>query len=278
MPTHVVLIDASYFICYRYYAVRRWWSYARGEEPAEQPFTSLRFAEKYKTTFASKLGQLPHLIGLNKTDSVVKMVALDCPATDVWRRAVWTAYKGTRKPDEDLKLAFEVARDENLFETADLRLEYPSLEADDCIALAVRHILPNTAEDLHLTIVSGDRDYLQLLGPRVRLVDLNGKVIAGSVQREGGAARDLICKVLSGDKSDNIPAVAPRIGLKTAQRLYSDPAALERLFRRKPDVEINYKRNYSLVAFEAIPTSLVTGFYEKYRAGLSNPAHPFPGA
>ena len=268
MPPHVILVDASYFICYRYYAVRRWWGYARGEDSDMGPFSSERFTEKYRTTFRCKLSELPQRVGLGEADTAVIIAALDCPAEDVWRRKIWPEYKATRAPNADLARAFQITRDENLLQGANLRIGYPELEADDCIALAVKHILPNTANDIRVTIVSSDRDYLQLLGPRVRLVDLKGNVVTGSTQADGGSARDLFCKIVSGDKSDNIPAVAPRVGPKTAARLYADSAALENLFRRNPGAQANYKRNHSLIAFDALPPALVKGFYEKYASGI----------
>jgi DNA polymerase-1 len=104
-------------------------------------------------------------------------------------------------------------------------------EADDVIGtLAVRHGGP----DLEVFLVTGDKDYYQLVTPQVRVLDLMKEEEIGidAVKERMGVPPDRITDLrgLAGDPSDNIPGV-PGIGDKTAAKLLSDYGDLEGVLR-----------------------------------------------
>ena len=71
--------------------------------------------------------------------------------------------------------------------------------------------------------------------------------------------RDLFCKIVQGDKSDNIPSVFKKCGLKTAQKMYDEPETF-RARLEKDGVQDVYERNRTLVDFNRIPQELVDDF------------------
>ena len=53
-----LLIDGSYYIFYRYYALLIWWKNARKDEPLDNPIENQEFVDKFKKTFISKIDEL----------------------------------------------------------------------------------------------------------------------------------------------------------------------------------------------------------------------------
>ena len=56
--TNYILIDGSYFIFYRVFALHVWWRNAKPEIKLENPFQNEEFVEKYKSTFNSKIEEI----------------------------------------------------------------------------------------------------------------------------------------------------------------------------------------------------------------------------
>ena len=258
---HFLLLDGSYFVFFRYHAMGLWWKRARREGEPDDPLASPRYREAFVRNFGKKVGGLGKLVGHPAKDGpLIGVLAEDCAPGTCWRRSVCSAYKGTRKQDPLAHAHFELVRQERLFDHPFLRtrLSYPGLEGDDCIALMVEEI--RRKEPLaNVTIVSSDGDFKQLLGERVRMVDLKGKVTGGE-ETPVDPERELFCKVVAGDPSDNIPAVMPRCGRKTAEAYYDDAAKWEAKLRECPEAAGVYARNLLLVDFRLIPRPLRDGF------------------
>ncbi|HUI45533.1 MAG TPA: DNA polymerase I [Nitrospirota bacterium] len=102
-------------------------------------------------------------------------------------------------------------------------------EADDVIATLARKA---EARGMDITIVTGDKDILQLIGPHIRVYDtLKEKVYESKdVEERFGVPPDRVVEImgLMGDASDNIPGV-PGIGEKTAQALIKEYGTIEKL-------------------------------------------------
>jgi len=143
-------------------------------------------------------------------------VALVFDVGNSFRNELYPAYKGQR-PDmpEDLRQQwgeFGPLAEEFGFAV----IAIPNTEADDVIGtLAVRF----ASEDVHVGIVSGDKDFCQLVNDRIHIVDLvKGKDIgpAEVVERWGVPAERIIDLLsLMGDTVDNVPGV-PGVGEKKA--------------------------------------------------------------
>jgi DNA polymerase-1 len=102
-------------------------------------------------------------------------------------------------------------------------------EADDVIATLARRA---EADGMDVTIVTGDKDILQLIGPHIRVYDtLKEKVYEpADVEERFGVPPDRVIEVmgLMGDAADNIPGV-PGIGEKTARALIQEYGTIENL-------------------------------------------------
>jgi DNA polymerase-1 len=114
-------------------------------------------------------------------------------------------------------------------------LEARGYEADDILATVVRRLQDRASLDV--VLVTGDKDALQLVGPRVRVVSVAGRTgervdyDAAKVEERWGVPPARIPDVLAlmGDSIDNIPGV-PGIGEVTAQKLGREFGSLERLY------------------------------------------------
>ena len=142
-----------------------------------------------------------------------------------FRHEIFPEYKGTRHamPDElrqQVPVIKEVLRAMGL-----TVVSKAGLEADDIIGTIASRA---EGEGLEVTILSGDRDLLQLVTDRTKL--LLPRTVKGETNVETFYAEDVLrvyqvppkgiieLKALEGDKSDNIPGV-PKIGTKTATEL-----------------------------------------------------------
>ncbi len=164
-------------------------------------------------------------------------------AGDSFREELYPEYKATReKMPDDLRSSLERVR--NIIEGFRTPVvELPGYEADDVIGtLAVR------ARDagMEAVIVSGDKDFYQLVGPGVHLLNPGrggpSGVAAEWVTEENASEKFGIPPsqvadylALIGDASDNVPG-APGIGPKTAVKLLQEFGSLEAMLAHTADV------------------------------------------
>ncbi len=109
-------------------------------------------------------------------------------------------------------------------------------EADDVIATLARHA---ESHGMDITIVTGDKDLLQLVGPRIKVYDtLKDKVYEPvDVEERFSVPPDRVVEImgLMGDASDNIPGV-PGIGEKTAQVLIKQYKTIDNLLAHTHEI------------------------------------------
>jgi len=110
-------------------------------------------------------------------------------------------------------------------------------EADDVIATLARKA---EADGIDVTIVTGDKDILQLISPHINVYDtLKDKVYkTKDVEERFGVPPDRVIEImgLMGDASDNIPGV-PGIGEKTAQMLIREYGTIENLLANVDEIK-----------------------------------------
>ena len=161
-------------------------------------------------------------------------IALDPPGP-TFRDALSPEYKATRAamPDD---LARQLPYVRRLLEA--LRapvLEIPGFEADDVLATLVERALADP--EVEVVVVSGDKDLLQLVGPRVRVLSTSGRTgepilyDEAKVRERWGVAPGQIVDVLAlmGDAIDNIKGVHG-VGEKTAVKLVAQFGSVDRLY------------------------------------------------
>lgn len=148
-----------------------------------------------------------------------------------FRHEIYAEYKANRgSPPEELVPQFSLIRDVcKVFDVPSVEQE--GFEADDLIATYAKQA---EADGYKVTIVSGDKDLMQLMGPNIELVDpiKNRALTEEDVKKKFGVAPEKVADVqaLMGDSSDNIPGV-PGIGPKTAAELITTYKDLETLLK-----------------------------------------------
>ena len=259
-----LFIDGSYFIFQRYHALQIWWKHAQkdGDLDKQDPFENEEFVEKYKSTFKSKIKELIKKLKL-KSPKII--VGKDCKRKDIWRMKLLDSYKASRSDNKFIGNFFSMVYEENLFidSGASMILSYDNLEADDCIALASKFILnnSNSVSDVKITIITNDCDYLQLASDSIDIVNMQFKSIKCKINET--PEKSLFFKIVIGDKSDNIPGVFKKCGVKTCEKYYNDKDLFNKQLEKENAFE-KFMLNKTLIDFNMIPENLVNGVYNKY--------------
>lgn len=165
--------------------------------------------------------------------------AFDHPSP-TFRHTEFGEYKATRKPaPEDFKTQIPLLKD--VLKALNIKyIEVPGFEADDIIATLAERF---KKQGFSVTILSGDRDCLQLVEDRVTaILPVRGITVVREYDRET-VKKDLGIwphqipdfKGLAGDSSDNIPGVKG-IGEKTAVSLLEQYGSLEAVYENLPGV------------------------------------------
>lgn len=159
-----------------------------------------------------------------------------------FRHEMYAAYKGTRKPmppelREQVPLMKEVLRAMHI-----QTVEQPGLEADDILGTLARRA---EKDGMEVSLVSGDRDLLQIATNRVKI--RIPKTKGGRTQIEDYYAADVEAayqvnptqfielKALMGDTADNIPGV-PKVGEKTAKDLMVTYGSIENIYAHLEEI------------------------------------------
>ena len=159
-----------------------------------------------------------------------------------FRNDIYKDYKANRsEAPEDLAPQFEYIRKSvKAFNLPSIELL--NYEADDLIATYVKEIRGLGAK---VTVISSDKDLMQLVSKDIRLYDpMKSKVIGEKeVFEKFGVKPNQVIDVqsLAGDSSDNIPGV-PGIGIKTAAELINKYKNLDTLLEKASEIKQNKRR------------------------------------
>jgi DNA polymerase-1 len=168
------------------------------------------------------------------------LVAFDARGPN-FRHRLFEGYKAGRDAQpEDLSAQLPLARELTLAHGIPI-LEVPGYEADDVIATLVAR----AGEHARVTIVSSDKDLMQLVSERVTLLDgmKERRYGPAEVEERFGVppARMLDLRALVGDPSDNIPGVKG-IGEKGAAALLAEWGDLESVLAHAGEVKAKRAR------------------------------------
>ena len=228
---HFYLIDGSGYIFRAYYALPPLTRKSDGlPTGAVSGFCSMLF----KLLEDSKSNE-------NKQKPTHFAVIFDS-ARKTFRNEIYSDYKANRaEAPDDLAPQFEYIRKSVLafnLPTVDL----VNYEADDLIATYVDQILKKGGK---VTIVSSDKDLMQLFKKNVRIFDpMKNKFISEEdIQNKFGVDPTKVIDVqaLAGDSSDNVPGV-PGIGVKTAAELINKYGDLETVLKSAHEIKQNKRR------------------------------------
>ncbi|MBB6261228.1 DNA polymerase-1 [Paenochrobactrum gallinarii] len=169
-------------------------------------------------------------------------------SSQTFRKDIYPEYKANRTaPPEDLIPQFGLIRQAT--RAFDLPcIEKEGFEADDLIATYARQA---TEAGGDVTIVSSDKDLMQLVSPQVWMYDgMKDKQIAipEVIEKWGVPPEKMIdLQSLTGDSTDNIPGI-PGIGPKTAALLLEEYGDLDTLLARAGEIKQN-KRRENIIAY-----------------------------
>ncbi|PPR70489.1 MAG: DNA polymerase I [Alphaproteobacteria bacterium MarineAlpha3_Bin2] len=227
-PQHVFLIDGSGFIFRAYYGIK-----ADMTNPAGTPVNAVFGFTK----------MVMKLIDDTNADHIAIMFD---KARKTFRSDIYAEYKANRgAPPDDLIPQFDLVRDAAKALNV-VALDMDGYEADDLIATYTRQAREQGAD---VTIVSSDKDLMQLVGPGVVMMDAMKNKIIGpdEVMEKFGVGPDKVIDVqaLAGDSSDNVPGVRG-IGVKTAAQLINEYGDLDAVLARAEEIK-QPKRRQSLI-------------------------------
>lgn len=159
-----------------------------------------------------------------------------------FRNEIYPEYKANRPPPpEDLIPQFPLVREASRAFGVET-IEKEGFEADDLIASYAEQA---KAKGARVTIISSDKDLMQLVGDRVCMVDTmkNRTICAPEVMDKFGVPPEKVVDVqaLAGDSSDNVPGV-PGIGIKTAALLINEYGDLENLLAHAHEIKQKARR------------------------------------
>lgn len=209
------LIDGSSYIFRAYYAIRHLSTSSGFPTNAVYGFSSMLF--KFMKDYN------PSLLGM----------IFDAKG-DTFRNEMYSLYKANRSaPPDDLVPQFQKIFDVvDAFNIPQFMME--GYEADDIIGTIARRM---EGEDLDIVIVTGDKDFGQLVSDRITLLDTmkNKTTRVADVIEKYGVPPDKVLDIfaLAGDAIDNIPGVKG-IGEKTAVSLIKNYGSLEALLADPP--------------------------------------------
>ena len=156
--------------------------------------------------------------------------------SQTFRNDIYDQYKANRSaPPEDLVPQFPWVRDATrAFGSPSIEMD--GFEADDLIATYARQA---EAKGARVTIISSDKDLMQLVTDRIVMLDTmkNKDIGVAQVKEKFGVSPDRVIDVqaLAGDSVDNIPGV-PGIGVKTAVLLLDEYGTLENLLDHAEEI------------------------------------------
>ncbi len=167
-------------------------------------------------------------------------------ARKTFRSEIYSDYKANRPPPpDDLIPQFALVREATKALNIAM-VEMAGYEADDLIATYARQARDMGAE---VTIVSSDKDLMQLVGGTVAMYDpmKNKQIGPAEVMERFGVGPDKVIDVqaLAGDSTDNVPGVAG-IGVKTAALLVNEYGDLDQVLARAAEIK-QPKRRQSLI-------------------------------
>ncbi len=226
-PQRLFLIDGSNYIYRAYYAIRHLSNSQGMATNAIYGFTNM----------------LLKVIRELKPDQLAVVFDSKGPT---FRKDIYPEYKANRSAmPEDL--VPQIPYIKRVVEAFNLPgIEKAGFEADDIIATLAGKF---AARGMQVTVVTGDKDLMQIVSDRVCLLDTMKDKISGPkevLERFGGADKVVEVQALAGDSSDNVPGV-PGIGEKTAKALIDEFGDVETLLASLD--QLKGKRRENLEAF-----------------------------
>ncbi len=217
-PKRLYLIDGSSYIYRAYFAIRH-----------------LSNSKGFATN--AVYGFINMLLKVVREQSPDHLAVIFDAKGPTFRKDIYPEYKANRaKMPEDLVPQIPIIKE--IVKAFNMpAIEQAGFEADDIIATLAKKF---AAEGMEVTVVTGDKDLMQVVSERIVLLDTMKDKFSGlaEVEERFGGTPDKVIEVqaLAGDSSDNVPGV-PGIGEKTAVKLIKEFGSVEELLSRVGEVK-----------------------------------------
>jgi len=267
----VMVIDLSYYVFYRYYALMNYFKLSEKITDFTDITDNTEFLEKYKKIFEKSLFEnVKKHLGVNfrnikkkeVIDSIYVIFAKDCNRAEIWRNEIHPDYKKNRDHQKN-----GVPFDGRIFDYVinnvlpDLCERYSFIkiiescraEADDVAAVICRYMC---GKFKRLIVLTNDHDYLQLLDYVDGIYNLQGTDLSKKAQ-SGPSIKNMYFKVLQGDPSDNISGIISKKKVKQLM-LENDMIMFQNGLNELLSYinMVDYERNVKLINFEHIPNEI----------------------
>lgn len=268
LNSNIILIDGSYFVFYRFYALLAWWKLRHEDtydDLKESPISNKEFLSQFHKLCEKYFLEIHKKYRIAGSDIPFQLViAKDCPRSQIWRTSIFPKYKDTRANNTIIGPIFAYFYDQIVPNSPHILLEHAHLEADDCIAITTQYIREHYEEQKGVVIIASDKDYVQLLdSDKVEMVDLKFKKIGNNNVLQDNKY-ELFCKIINGDKSDNICSVFDKmIGKQKMLEFYENNSVLDVELEAKGKKE-KYEWNRKLIDFLFIPLEYKCDFVGQY--------------
>jgi 5'-3' exonuclease len=198
----IIMVDTSYWMYYRYFALRNWYNRAYPDNIIANPNYNSEhnwledeiFMCKYKKLFIDNIKKLCKVF---KTVVSNTVFCIDCPHKEIWRCELTTEYKGTRLESHKKNQfnSFNIFSYIKKYFLPELKDKYDikiidcsRCEADDIIGHFAPYLINNQNSNTNINtninnckkvyILGNDNDYLQICNDKIMLINGVGKIIS----------------------------------------------------------------------------------------------------
>ena len=278
----LVLVDTGYYRFNRYFASLKWYRIVKkGEVDIQNLHEDVEFMTAVQGHILNDILRFATFAYLNKpfkispvpkTKKIRNKVVfcVDCTRDSIWRMKHYKDYKGTRKAVADVNMKvvdmfYEYINMHCVSPTVTgldvMKLNAEHLEADDIVYLTLNQARIAGYKP-QVLVITNDNDFLQLVPLRATVV--NARALNLEHRAEFDPVTSTMIKVLLGDLSDNIKAVAG-VGTKTQAVALAALSEKERRSWIKEHGDLKaYNLNKKLILLPMIPPRLAQSFTLKY--------------
>ena len=207
------------------------------------------------------------------------IIAKDSRLSKSFRYSLYPEYKLARKIQKAKRSQYKIGPvfDElysnvfpNIFGEHCVQLSVDGAEGDDVIASIARS--ERIGEEYErIILISSDRDFIQLQIDRpVTQYDAKGELVVPKIKRGNEVTnitpqQALMIKIISGDSSDNIKPIKPKIGeIRAYKYITESTEEFKKMLHEEPEVAEHFILNSKLIDFKNIPVELSQKVVEEF--------------
>lgn len=256
-----VIVDTSYVVFAKWYSALSWYKMSINRNPEVD---NLLESSVFKSKVASMFEQnVMKVLKQRDVPDAYLIFAKDCNRQSVWRRDHFDNYKEGRSHtgnfnSEVFHYVYSAVIPSILERHRGCMIGVDNAEADDVIGVLATHLRESLPGE-KIVIITNDNDCIQLVDENTTAVNLCLQDI-GSRRGDLTPGQYLRSRILSGDRSDNIPSIVPRCGPKTAARIVQEYGEEE----LREMYKTQYDKNDLLMNLRNTPGDLKRNILEKY--------------